>query len=342
MQHNCSLVDLHKNNASITLDAPAAFEQKAFAVTGTLYGGSTVSLTDPGSLNAFAGLKAGDVISNVAGVANQLALGVVLAVKDGNTITISKDISTTTSNLIAALTSYYVLPTLHTTTFNIEAGSVLNFGGTSGGFVALNIAAKGGSIAGSINYNSRGGATKLIGTTPNSNNPALGIRFKSGSFCTFNGNSNGRNQFPLGATMGEYKNGTFIFNDGNGNNNLTPGYNGAAGIVFESGSTFTNQSAAGLLGSPFGHTVYSDNTSLVFTPGTRFEPGSNYNQSPNNNATPYFFSDIASSYPNLEFRNGLPANFTAGKVENLTIATSAAIAASTGTILVTGNINNNT
>ena len=141
--------------------------------------------------------------------------------------------------------------------------------------------------------------------------------------------------------FGKYiRGGNFIFDNGSGANNMTPGYNGDAGIVFESGSTFTM--GTGEHYTPLGST-YAATSPLTYTPAVAFKPGSKYVTTSSFVSAPQFVSNNRNvSYANLDFQAGFPTNLTLDKVENLTVSGTSAAATSTGALVVTGDITNST
>ncbi|WP_442794584.1 T9SS type A sorting domain-containing protein [Pelobium manganitolerans] len=303
----------------------------------TAYGGSTYQVVGSGA--DFTGLKAGDVLTTRGSWANEIPYGVVLAVKDATNMTISKELGATFENA----TAFYKVKTLYTDDLQIEAGSTLQlaYNSSAGGFISYVVSTKGGTVNGTVNFASRGGGCKLICTTRNDLNATAGLRFKNGSLCYINTSTSSKSNFNLGATLGTYSGTDFIIENGTGINNQTPGFQGAAGIVFEAGSTF--KMGAGGNYTPFGSSIYAT-APLVFTPAVSFLSGSNYIHGGGFSSTrPYMYVGDKAFYPNLEISAGTPDNMSLGRVENLLISgTTAEVTASTGTILVTGNISNTT
>lgn len=300
--------------------------------TTTSYGGCTYSVI--GTNGTFTNLKVGDVISTSTGVENPIKYAQVLAIADGTHITVSKEGATATSG-----SQYYAVPTLYTDVLTVDATSnfYLSASTASGNFFAFVLNTKGGTVAGNVTVGSRGGHTKLICTVPNVGSNTLGLHFLSGSSFTVNTSTTSKSNYNLGNTLGKYLTGSFIYNDGTGANNATPGYTGKAGIVFDAGSTYTM--GAGGNYTPLGNS--SDALApLVYTPTVAFRSGSNYVNNGSSSAPVMISNNSNVSYPNLEFQAGFPTNLTLGKVENLTVSGTFGATANTGSLIVTGNITN--
>ena len=320
------------NNANVnmmTIVTPTIVNNGITSVTG--YAGVTYTIAGSGFSS---NLKKGDFIFTT-----QAANVQVLGIKDDNTITTSSD------NSIAASTSYNKYTTLYPSVLTIDAGSTLNMAGAVSGtsFNSFAIITEGGTIAGSVNFPSRASYCKLYCTTPG------GLHFLSGGTLTYNTHTVGQKNYLLGHTLGLYdSNGIFIYNDGSGANNRIPGYTGNAGIVFDSGSTFTN--TAGNQYFIMGNSWQANGTDLVFTPGVYFARGSNYVANGAPVYTPYWPVALTSGLTlgNVEFRTYLPNsnanNQTAATlnatVDNLSIAGTTPASSISGNVFVRGNITN--
>jgi len=334
------------NNATVSINtivAPVAVNNALTSVTA--YGGCTYTIIGSGFSS---NLKVGDFIYTPA-VSTNLPLSVqVLAIKDDNTITTSIDNNIGAG---ASLTSYYKHTTLYPDKFIVDAGSTFSLGGAVTGtpFNNFAIITKGGTIAGTINFPSRGGQNRLYCTTANKGDASKGLRFTSGSACNYTTtNLTGyTKQYLLGNTLGLYdSNGVFIFDGGDGANNLTPGYSGNAGIVFESGSTFTNSASGGQF-SVFGNSHNANNVVLVFTPSVYFASGSNYVSNTGSISSAYFPVISGITFGNLEFKAGLPYTGSSttsctlnATVDNLIIGGTTAASSIAGNAFVKGNITN--
>lgn len=323
------------NGAKITLVStvyPASAISDAF--TTSTFGGCTYAVT--GTTGSFTNLKPGDVITTASSVVNPMPYAQVLAVKDGTHMTVSKESSFPTN----AQTQYFLAPTLYTDTLTIDAASTLNFGAGTGGFSSLVLNTKGGTVAGKVNFGSRGGHHKLVCVTPNAGSSNLGLHFTGGSAVTISTSTTSKWNYNMGNTLGLYNNSTFIYNDGNGANNLTPGYSGDAGIVFEAGSTFTM--GAGEHYTPLG-AGYAASNPLTYTPAVAFNAGSRYvTTSAFVNAPQFISNNVDVSYADIEFQAGFSTNLNLGKVGNLTVSGTSGAAVNTGTLIVTGDIVNST
>ncbi|MFT4061541.1 MAG: T9SS type A sorting domain-containing protein [Edaphocola sp.] len=320
------------SSALVTSTSTYSVDTVVDAITGTAYGTATYSVT--GTTGSFSNLQTGDVLlASLTVSSSTLPFAEVLAVKDGTHMTISKDASA-----FATLSQYYRAPTLYTGTLVVEAGSILNFAASSGSFFSLVLHTKGGTVAGAVNFNNRGGFCKLICPTPNKGGTD-GLHFVSGSSLLINTSTSSTKAYILGHTVGAYSStDSFYYDNGSGANNATPGYTGSAGIVFEAGSTFTMGTGAHY--TPLGLS-YSATSPLVYTPATAFLPGSRYVNNNGNVTGAYLASGADISYPYLEFSSsGTLSNFTLGKVDSLIFSGTTAMTTSTGSLVVTGTIRN--
>ncbi|MEI6949726.1 autotransporter-associated beta strand repeat-containing protein [Paraflavisolibacter sp. H34] len=302
------------------------------AFTSAVYGGCTYAVT--GTTGSFASLKPGDVITTASAVVNPMPYAQVLAVQDATHMTVSKEGSFPAT----AQAQYFLAPTLYTGTLTVDATSTIQFGTGANSFYSFVLNTRGGTVAGKVNFVSRGGHHKLVCTTPNGGSATAGLHFTGGAALSISTSTSGKGNYNLGNTLGQYLDGKFIFNDGQGANNRLPGYTGAAGIVFESGSTFTM--GAGEHHTPLG-TSFAATGDLTYTPATAFMPGSKYvNNSARISAPQFIGNDERVSYPNLEFQAGFPTNLNLGRVETLTVGGTSGAAVNTGSLVVTGDIVN--
>jgi hypothetical protein len=315
----------------MTIVAPTS--SGASVASATAYGGCTNNVTGSG----FSNLKKGDFVFLTQATNVQ-----VLAIKDDNNMTTSND------NSLAAGGSLFKYTILYPDVLTVDAGTILNMAGSVSGtsFNSLAIISKGGTIRGAVNFTSRASYCKLFCTTPNNGSLSDGIHVLSGGSITYNTSTSGQKNFLLGHTLGLYDgSGNFIYNDGSGANNKIPGYSGNAGIVFESGSTFTN--TAGQQFFVMGNSWNANNTDLSFTPGVVFKSGSTYIANGSPVYSPYWpiAQTTGLSFGNLEFRNALPSVSTTvtsctfnATVENLTIAGTVATSSIAGYLYLKGNI----
>ncbi|MFT4060868.1 MAG: T9SS type A sorting domain-containing protein [Edaphocola sp.] len=320
------------SSALVTSTSTYSVDTVVDAITGTAYGTATYSVT--GTTGSFSNLQTGDILlASLTVSSSTLSFAEVLAVKDGTHMTISKDASA-----FASLSQYYKAPTLYTGTLVVEAGSILNFAASSGSFFSLVLHTKGGTVAGAVNFNTRGGFCKLICPTPNKGGTD-GLHFVSGSSLLINTSTSSTKAYILGHTVGAYSStDSFYYDNGSGANNATPGYTGSAGIVFEAGSTFTMGTGAHY--TPLGLS-YSATSPLVYTPATAFLQGSRYVNNNGNVTGAYLASGADISYPNLEFSSsGTLSNLTLRKVDSLIFSGTATMATSTGSLVVAGSIRN--
>lgn len=315
----------------MTIAAPTA--SGATVSSATAYGGCTFNVTGSG----FSNLKQGDFVYLAQATNVQ-----VLAIKDDNNMTTSND------NSLAAAGALFKYTTLYPNVFTVDAGGTLNMAGSVTGtsFNSFAIITKGGTVSGAVNFTSRGSYCKLFCTTPNNGSLTAGLHVLSGGSITYNTATTGQKNFLLGHTLGLYDgSGNFIYNDGTGANNKIPGYGANAGIVFESGSTFTN--TAGQQYFVMGNSWNANNTDLSFTPGVVFKSGSTYIANGSPVYSPYWpvAQTTGLSFGNLEFRNALPSVSTTvtsctlnATVDNLIISGTVATSSIAGYVYLKGNI----
>lgn len=315
----------------MTVVSPVA--SGATVTSATTYGGCTYNVTGSG----FSALKQGDFVYLTQATNVQ-----VLAIKDDNNMTTSND------NLLTAGGALFKYTTLYPNVLTVDAGTTLNMSGSISGtsFNSFALIPKGGTISGAVNFQSRSSYCKLFSTTPNNGSAIAGLHVLSGGSITYNTSTSGQKNYLLGHTLGLYDgSGNFIYNDGTGANNKIPGYSANAGIVFESGSTFTNT-----IGNQYfvmGNSWNANNTDLSFTPGVVFKSGSTYVANGSPVYSPYWpiAQTTGLSFGNLEFRNALPSVSTTvtsatlnATVENLTIAGTVATSSVAGYLYLKGNI----
>ncbi len=315
----------------MTIVSPTA--SAATVTSATAYGGCTNNISGSG----FSNLKQGDFVYLTQATNVQ-----ILAIKDDNNMTTSND------NSLAAGGTLFRYTTLYPDVLTLNAGTTLNMAGSVSGtsFNSFAIIPKGGTIGGAVNFTSRGSYCKLFCTTPNNGSLTAGLHVITGGSITYNTSTSGQKNYLLGHTLGLYDgSGNFIYNDGTGANNKIPGYSANAGIVFESGSTFTN--TAGQQFFVMGNSWLSNNTDLSFTPGVMFKSGSTYIANGSPVYSPYWpiAQTTGLSFGNLEFKNALPSVSTTvttatlnATVENLTISGTVATSSVAGYLYLKGNI----